>query len=290
VKRPNLALRLAAAAVLAVAIAACAPAPPAPAKPVAPQITEETLRARAKEQFAAGLKLYEGGDYEGAQKSLAGSLDHGLLSRSEQGIVRKHLAFMSCMAGREGTCRDEFRKAFEIDPGFALTTAEDGHPIWGPVYRDVRAQLIVEREAASGKPAAPMSKPEKTLADGMLKYDAGDFPEALRLFEASLKEGLKARSDQLLAIKQGAFCLCLMGRPAPCRAQFLKAFEIDADFNLAPAEAGHPSWNKVFASARAQAKLAQSEKHAKPRADAPRPPAATVQAPTAPPPAQKSSP
>ena len=52
-------------------------------------------------------------------------------------------------------CRDEFRKAFEIYPEFALTPAEDGHPIWGPVYRNVRTQLIAEREAAQRAQDAP---------------------------------------------------------------------------------------------------------------------------------------
>ena len=161
--------RLAAAALLAMALAACAPVPPAAPAPVAPQITEETLRARAKDQLATGLKLYETGDYDGAQKSLAASLDHGLLQRADQGIARKHLAFVHCISGREGPCRDEFRKAFEIDPNLALNTAEDGHPIWGPVYRDVRAKLIAERQAAEGKPRVALDKAEQALADGILK-------------------------------------------------------------------------------------------------------------------------
>jgi hypothetical protein len=126
------ALRLAGAIAVAAIAAACAPMPPAEApKPPAPQITEDSLRARAKDQLATGLKLYETGDYDGALKNLQASLDHGLLSKSDQAIARKNLAFIHCVSGREGPCADEFRKAFEIDPNFALTPAEDGHPIWG---------------------------------------------------------------------------------------------------------------------------------------------------------------
>ena len=53
---------------------------------------------------------------------------------------------------------------------FSLSPAEDGHPIWGPVYRNVRTQLIMEREAAQdrGKPIIPLSKSEQMLADAKL--------------------------------------------------------------------------------------------------------------------------
>jgi tetratricopeptide (TPR) repeat protein len=233
------------------ALTACAPVPPAPPQPIVPQITEETLRIRARDQFASGIKLYDAGDFDGAQKILQESLDHGLLSRSDQGVARKYLAFVHCIGGRESACRAEFRKAFEIDPTFALTPAEDGHPIWGPVYRSVRAQLIAESESAR-KPAATIAKAEQLLADGIARYDAGDFPEALRLLEAASTEGLKEKADQVLAMKHSAFCLCLMQRYPACRAQFLKIFEIDPAFDLTPAEAGHPSWTRTFAGAKAQ--------------------------------------
>lgn len=255
-----------AALALALALAACAPVPPAP-QPVAPQITEDTLRARAREQLATGLRQYEAGEYDAALRSLTAALDHGLLPRADQSVARKHLAFVHCLSGREAACRDEFRKAFEIDPAFALSAAEDGHPIWGPVYRSVRAQLIAEREAAQGKSAAPAGKAEQLLAEGLLKYDAGDFPESARLLEAALKEGLKAKPDQVVALKHVAFCLCLQNKYPACRAQFLKVFDVDPDFDLTPAEAGHPQWTKTFAGAKAQARQ---------RAAAPAKPAVTT--------------
>jgi tetratricopeptide (TPR) repeat protein len=256
------ALRLAGATAIALALGACAPMPaPTPApKPVAPQITEDTLRARAKEQLVAGIKLYETGDYEGALKSLKASLDHGLLEKSDQSIARKYIAFIHCLAGRESECAAEFRKAFEIDQAFALTPAEDGHPIWGPVYRTVRATLIAEREAAQGKPKAQLGKAEQMLVDGLVKYEAGEFQESLDLLQAAFKEGLADKKDQVRALKHSAFCLCLMNRWPACRAEFLRIYDIDPDFDLTPAEAGHPSWTRTFAGAKAQAKRAQAEK------------------------------
>ncbi len=253
-------------------LAACAPTTPPPSpQPVAPQITEDTLRARAREQLATGLRQYDTGDYESALRSFAASLDHGLLPRADQSVARKHMAFVHCLSGREAPCRDEFRKAFEIDPAFALTAAEDGHPIWGPVYRSVRTQLIAEREAAQGKPTTPLGKAEQLLADGLVKYDTGDFAEATRLLEIALKEGLRQKPDQVRAMKHLAFCHCLLNKYPACRAQFLKIFEVDPDFDLTPAETGHPQWTRTFASAKAQA-------HAKRPAPAP----ATLPAPPAP--------
>src|SRR6185436_12349406 len=139
-----------AALALALLAAACATPPtsdkPAPA---APQITEDVLRTRASEQLLLGIRQYEAGEFDSAVKTLGSSLEHGMLSKADQSRARKYLAFSHCVSGREAPCRTEFRRAFEINPEFTLTPAEDGHPIWGPVYRSVRTQLIAEREASS---------------------------------------------------------------------------------------------------------------------------------------------
>jgi hypothetical protein len=37
-------------------------------------------------------------------------------------------------------CRDEFKKALEIDSSFELREDEAGHPIWGPAFRGVKAK------------------------------------------------------------------------------------------------------------------------------------------------------
>ena len=234
----------------------------APAQ-AAPQITEASLRERATEQLATGVKQYESGEYDAAVKSLNGSLEHGMLSKAEQARARKFLAFSHCVSQREILCRDEFRKAFEIYPDFSLNSAEDGHPIWGPVYRNVRTQLIAEREASVKKPLIPLAKAEQMLSDAIVKYDAGDYPASQTLLEAALKEGLKSKEDQVRAIKHVAFTLCLQNKITACRAEFVKIYEVDANFDLAPAEAGHPSWAKTFTAAKAQAKKLQHDKEAK---------------------------
>jgi tetratricopeptide (TPR) repeat protein len=254
-------------------------------KPAAPQITEEMLRERAKEQLAAGQRMYENGEYEPAARSLASALDHGLLSKPEQARARKLLAFIHCVGGREVLCRDEFRKAFEIYPDFALSAAEDGHPIWGPVYRNVRTQLITEREAASARKSTftPRGKGEATLQEGLIKYDAGDYPAAARLLQASLAEGLEGNELKVRAMKHIAFSLCLQDKWRDCREAFVRIYDVDPNFDLTPAEAGHPSWTRTFAGAKAQAKKAIADKAAhdaartaKDKAPAAPPPAASV--------------
>jgi len=239
--------------------------PAEPPKPAAPQITESVLRDRAKEQLAAGVKFYEAGEFDSAQRNLTASLEHGLLAKPDQARARKLLAFIHCVSAREVLCRDEFRKAFEINPEFALTAAEDGHPIWGPVYRNVRTQLIMEREAAQdrGKPIIPLSKAEQMLMLENGFITAGDYDAAIKLLEGALKEGLQEKADKVRAMKHIAFSLCLKERYRECRAEFVKIYDVDPAFDLTPAEVGHPSWVKTFAAAKAQAKKAIADGQAK---------------------------
>jgi hypothetical protein len=241
-------------------------------KPAAPQITESSLRERAQQQLADGVKQYDAGEYDNAVKNLTSSLEHGLLSKAEQARARKYLAFSHCVSGREILCRDEFRKAFEIYPEFALTTAEDGHPIWGPVYRNVRTQLVAEREAEASRKTSgflSLGKAEQMLADGMVKYDAGDYPAAHALYQSALKEGLKSTEDQVRAMKYTAFTLCLTEKYPQCRAEFVKIYDVNPKFDLTPAEAGHPSWTRTFAAAKAQALRAQKDKEAQKKGSQP---------------------
>src|SRR5258705_448199 len=124
----------------------------------------------------------------------------------------------------------------------------------------------------SADPAAPRvpqisesqlrEKARESLAHGVEQYNAGKFAEgkfdtAAKLFAGALKQGLGAKGDQITALKHSAFSLCLLNRKTACHNDFAKIFRVEPAFDLAPAEAGHPSWAKVFADAkqRAQAEL-----------------------------------
>jgi len=250
-------------AVLAFLLAACAPLSEPPTT-TAPRVivTETQLRERAKDSLNLGLRQYERGEYEDAAKSLTASLDHGLLSHSEQSAARKYLAFIHCISERESQCRDEFRKALEIDPNFSLSAAEVGHPIWGPVYRNVRAQMTSSTAPSSNTGAAPVpaSPAGRLLADGLSKYDKGDFAAAIKLLHAAIKEGLPDQAERIKAHKHAAFSLCLLHRNADCQNEFMKIFRMEPNFDLEPAEAQHPSWARIYAAAKQRARAAKSGK------------------------------
>jgi Tfp pilus assembly protein PilF len=85
-----------------------------------------------------GLKQYEDGDYADSAKNLQAAVEQGLTDK-ERVTAHKHLAFINCASNRERQCRDEFRKALATDPTMELAPAEAGHPIWGPIFRSLKA-------------------------------------------------------------------------------------------------------------------------------------------------------
>lgn len=94
--------------------------------------------SRGEAALATGLKQYEEGHYPESLKNLQSAIDRGLAERDRIN-AHKHVAFIHCVSNRERACRDEFRKALRIDPGMELAPAEAGHPVWGPVFRSVKA-------------------------------------------------------------------------------------------------------------------------------------------------------
>ena len=93
---------------------------------------------KGDEALARGLREYDDGHYAQSARSLQLALEQGL-SNSDRGKAHKYLAFIYCADGRVGPCRDEFRAALDIDSSMQLAPAEAGHPVWGPVFRSVKA-------------------------------------------------------------------------------------------------------------------------------------------------------
>lgn len=96
---------------------------------------------KAEQELSAGIRYYEDGNYKAATRSLQSALDKGLTFTSDQVTAHKYLAFINCASEQERICREDFRKALELDPKFELNTVESGHPVWGPVFRGVRAEM-----------------------------------------------------------------------------------------------------------------------------------------------------
>ena len=92
------------------------------------------------QKLSGGIKSYEEGDYKSSQESIQKALEMGLSSKDDLVSAHKYLAFIHCVSAREKQCRDEFRRALEIDSNFDLKPAEAGHPVWGPVFRSVKGK------------------------------------------------------------------------------------------------------------------------------------------------------
>lgn len=93
---------------------------------------------RAEPVLQAGIRLYENGAYAESAKSLQAAIDQGV-GMKERARAHKYLAFIHCASSREELCKEEFRKALTDDPSLDLAPAEAGHPIWGPIFRAVKA-------------------------------------------------------------------------------------------------------------------------------------------------------
>jgi Tfp pilus assembly protein PilF len=96
---------------------------------------------KAEKLLSTGIHQYEDGNYKAAAASLSDALSAGLTFQTDKVAARKYLAFIYCSSGQETLCRDEFRRAFELDPKFALEPTEQGHPIWGPIYNGVKTEM-----------------------------------------------------------------------------------------------------------------------------------------------------
>lgn len=113
-------------------------APPAPI-PMAPQ-TASPASPKAEQELARGIRSYEDGERKVAARHLQSALDLGLDAKRDQARAHKYLAFIVCISGREKACRDQFRKALDADPSFALEPAEAGNPVWSAALRAVKAE------------------------------------------------------------------------------------------------------------------------------------------------------
>jgi Tfp pilus assembly protein PilF len=128
-------MRLVLAGSIALALAGCESAP---IKGVRQGISNLFQGNAGEQSLAGGIKHYENGNYGEASRLLHSSLEEGL-SSPDQVRAHKYLAFIHCVSGREARCREAFRATLEIDPAFDLAANEAGHPIWGPVFRSVKA-------------------------------------------------------------------------------------------------------------------------------------------------------
>jgi len=118
-------------ALVALVLVACASPPP-------PTGVAELLDRPAERALLSGLRLYDDAQYPEAEKALSEALRLKLASPRDRAIAHKTLAFIYCTTERAAECETAFRSAKQADPQFALSKAEAGHPVWGPVYAKSR--------------------------------------------------------------------------------------------------------------------------------------------------------
>lgn len=105
----------------------------------APQVGLLDVVARPAERaLQAGLRAYDDAQYPDAEKQLNLALKTGLVSPRDQAEAHKTLAFIYCTSKRMLECEAEFRAAKTSNPAFSLSKSEQGHPLWGPVYKKIQ--------------------------------------------------------------------------------------------------------------------------------------------------------
>ena len=124
---------LALAPVLAALLAGCASQPTA-----SPVGLLDVISRPAERALQAGIRAYDDAQYPEAEKQLNQALQVGLVSPRDRGAAHKTLAFIYCTSNRLLECEAEFRAARKDDPAFALSKSEQGHPLWGPVYKRIQ--------------------------------------------------------------------------------------------------------------------------------------------------------
>ena len=111
-----------------------------------------------------------------------------------------------------------------------------------------------------GKPQDNLksSKPEDLnrggsfYSSGINYYEEGEYESAEKNLKLALSLGLANSEDIKNAHKFLAFIYCTSDRQALCKTEFKKAFEIDPNFTLSPAESGHPMWQPAYDKIKSQ--------------------------------------
>ena len=105
----------------------------------APAVKPEPAGPRRAPQVQSGITAYDNGNHKDAARLLRAALRSNL-GVADQVEAHKYLAFIECSANNRTQCRNEFRRALKLDPSFDLTPAEAGHPVWGPIFRELKQQ------------------------------------------------------------------------------------------------------------------------------------------------------
>lgn len=105
--------------------AATAPRPPEPSE--------------GRRWLDRGIALFEQGKFAEAVRLLQESPEIAADGVEVRAQSLKYQAFGQCVTGRQAACRRSFDALLALDPSFALTPAEAGHPSWGREFERAKA-------------------------------------------------------------------------------------------------------------------------------------------------------
>lgn len=127
----------------------------------------------------------------------------------------------------------------------------DREPARAHPRADERTRPRVERAERSERPAPrpAADRDDIALREGIALYHDGEFNAAIKRLSSPDMNGGSVR-NRVTALKYTAFSYCVTNRPNPCRQAFERALRLDAAFDLAPGEQGHPQWGPAYAKAR----------------------------------------
>lgn len=95
---------------------------------------------------------------------------------------------------------------------------------------------------------------EFMVNNGIHNYEDGNFSASMSILQSLVENKAATKNEKLLAYKYLAFNHCISPteskdtRERMCRDSFRRAFEINPNFSLTQAEAGHPVWGPIFSS------------------------------------------
>ncbi len=92
------------------------------------------------------------------------------------------------------------------------------------------------------------SSSEHMLNNGIRNFEDGNYSVAMTILQDVVDNKDATNEIKITSYKYLAFIHCISDREKMCRESFKKALEINPDFTLTPAEAGHPVWGSVFSS------------------------------------------
>jgi predicted transcriptional regulator len=86
------------------------------------------------------------------------------------------------------------------------------------------------------------------LNNAISSFEDGNYTSSMTVLQRLVTNAAASKKEKLKAYKYLAFIHCISAREKMCRESFEKAFALDPNFSLTPAEAGHPVWGPVFSS------------------------------------------